>query len=338
MKCFANTSLKRSEFFYRKKVDIIIKVSIVIPVYNVEKYLEECIESAIKQSLNDIEIICINDGSTDSSLEILKKYEEKYSNIIVISQENKGLSASRNVGIRKAKGKYIYFLDSDDFIDTKSMEVCYKECEKYDLDMVTFDAICFLDKDYVGKDFKEDYDRSNLLPQYTLTGEEFYIASNKSGGYRVPVWLNFYNSEFIRKNNLFFIEGIYHEDEIHTCHCLLKAKRIKYINKKFFNRRIRNNSIMTSNLNKKHIHGNFEVFKELYKIYCIYGYDRSTEVGNILYHYINLNIKSTLSRCDFIKEEELRKEVINFLRSNTDIVDISTDIYANKLALYYSLK
>ena len=79
-----------------------------------EKYLEECIESAIKQSLNDIEIICINDGSTDSSLEILKKYEKKYSNIIVISQENKGLSASRNVGIRKAKGKYIYFLDSDD--------------------------------------------------------------------------------------------------------------------------------------------------------------------------------------------------------------------------------
>ena len=110
-------------------MDIIIKVSIVIPVYNVEKYLEECIESAIKQSLNDIEIICINDGSTDSSLEILKKYEKKYSNIIVISQENKGLSASRNVGIRKAKGKYIYFLDSDDFIDTNSMELCYKECE-----------------------------------------------------------------------------------------------------------------------------------------------------------------------------------------------------------------
>ena len=196
-----------------------------------EKYLEECIESAIKQSLNDIEIICINDGSTDSSLEILKKYEKKYSNIIVISQENKGLSASRNVGIRKAKGKYIYFLDSDDFIDTNSMELCYKECEKYNLDMVTFDAICFLDKDYVGNDINEDYDRRDLLPKYMLTGEEFYVVSNKSGGYKAPVWLNFYNTEFIRKNKLFFVEGIYHEDEIHTCHCLLKAKKIKYIDK-----------------------------------------------------------------------------------------------------------
>ena len=303
-----------------------------------EKYLEECIESAIKQSLNDIEIICINDGSTDSSLEILKKYEKKYSNIIVISQENKGLSASRNVGIRKAKGKYIYFLDSDDFIDTNSMELCYKECEKYNLDMVTFDAICFLDKDYVGNDINEDYDRRDLLPKYMLTGEEFYVVSNKSGGYKAPVWLNFYNTEFIRKNKLFFVEGIYHEDEIHTCHCLLKAKKIKYIDKKFFNRRIRNNSIMTSNFNKKHIYGNFEVFKELYKIYCIYNYDINTEVGNTLYQPVNLHAKSTLSRCDFLKEKNIRKEVVEFLNNNTDIVDISTDIYANKLSLYYSLK
>ena len=106
------------------------------------------------------------------------------------------------------------------------MELCYKECEKYNLDMVTFDAICFLDKDYVGNDINEDYDRRDLLPKYMLTGEEFYVVSNKSGGYKAPVWLNFYNTEFIRKNKLFFVEGIYHEDEIHTCHCLLKAKKL----------------------------------------------------------------------------------------------------------------
>ena len=210
--------------------------------------------------------------------------------------------------------------------------------EKYNLDMVTFDAICFLDKDYVGNDINEDYDRRDLLPKYMLTGEEFYVVSNKSGGYKAPVWLNFYNTEFIRKNKLFFVEGIYHEDEIHTCHCLLKAKKIKYIDKKFFNRRIRNNSIMTSNFNKKHIYGNFEVFKELYKIYCIYNYDINTEVGNTLYQHVNLHAKSTLSRCDFLKEKNIRKEVVEFLNNNTDIVDISTDIYANKLSLYYSLK
>ena len=118
----------------------------------------------------------------------------------------------------------------------------------------------------------------------------------------------------------------------------IKGEKIKYIDKKFFNRRIRNNSIMTSNFNKKHIYGNFEVFKELYKIYCIYNYDINTEVGNTLYQHVNLHAKSTLSRCDFLKEKNIRKEVVEFLNNNTDIVDISTDIYANKLSLYYSLK
>ena len=83
---------------------------------------------------------------------------------------------------------------------------------------------------------------------------------------------------------------------------------------------------MTSNFNKKHIYGNFEVFKELYKIYCIYNYDINTEVGNTLYQHVNLHAKN------------IRKEVVEFLNNNTDIVDISTDIYANKLSLYYSLK
>ena len=117
----------------------------------------------------------------------------------------------------------------------------------------------------------------------------------------------------------------------------IKGKKIKYIDKKFFNRRIRNNSIMTSNFNKKHIYGNFEVFKELYKIYCIYNYDINTEVGNTLYQHVNY-MQKYFKQMWLLKEKNIRKEVVEFLNNNTDIVDISTDIYANKLSLYYSLK
>ena len=88
-----------------------INVSIVIPVYNVEKYLKQCLESVVNQTLDKIEVICINDGSTDNSLNILKEYEKKYNNIIIIDQENKGPGFARNIGMKRASGKYIYFLE-----------------------------------------------------------------------------------------------------------------------------------------------------------------------------------------------------------------------------------
>ncbi len=317
---------------------VIIKVSIVIPVYNVEAYLEECMESAVNQTLDNIEIICINDGSTDSSLEILKKYEKKYNNIIIINQENKGLSASRNVGIRNARGKYIYFLDSDDFIDIESMEICYKVCENSKLDMVTFDAKCFLDKNYTGLDINENYDRKGILPETILSGKDFYILSIERGVYRAPVWLNFYKTEFIKNNNLYFVEGIYHEDEIHTCESLLKAKRIKHISYKFFHRRFRNNSIMTSGINKNHVEGNFEVAKQLCKFYRMYKNDKDPKLGYILYKCTNSHIRSTLSRCDSIKDIKLRRELIDFSKKNRDIIEILTDIHLNSLALYYGMR
>ena len=98
------------------------KVSIVVPVYNVEKYLDECIESIINQSLNDIEIICVNDGSTDSSLEILNNYAQKDKRIIVINKSNSGYGNTMNIGINAAKGEYIGIIESDDFADTKMFE------------------------------------------------------------------------------------------------------------------------------------------------------------------------------------------------------------------------
>lgn len=250
-----------------------MKVSIVIPVYNVEKYIEECLESAINQTLNDIEIIVVNDGSTDNSLEKVKPYEKKYNNVRIINQTNKGLSGARNTGLRNATGEYIYFLDSDDYISLESMEYCYKKCKENDLDVLTFDAKCFLDEEDANKIdnmeiiSKENYDRSKVIESKVVSGEDFYNNSIQNNAYKQPVWLYVYRREFLINENLYFYEGLIHEDELYTIEILLKANRVLYIPKIFFFRRIRFNSIMTQKISKKNIESLRIICDEIYKLY-----------------------------------------------------------------------
>ena len=250
-----------------------MKVSIVIPVYNVEKYIEECLESAINQTLNDIEIIVVNDGSTDNSLEKVKPYEKKYNNVRIINQTNKGLSGARNTGLRNATGEYIYFLDSDDYISLESMEYCYKKCKENDLDVLTFDAECFLDEEDAGKidnmDIisKENYERSKIIESKVISGEDFYNYSINKKAYKQPVWLYVYKREFLIKENLYFYEGLIHEDELYTIQVLIKSDRVMYIPKTYFFRRIRFNSIMTSKVKKKNIDSLNIICSEIYSLY-----------------------------------------------------------------------
>lgn len=110
-----------------------IKVSIIIPVYNTEKYIRKCLESAINQTLTDIEIICINDGSTDNSLSILYEYAAKDSRIRVFTKANEGVAKARNLGLRHARGEYVGFIDSDDFVDEKYFEELYNYGPQYDV-------------------------------------------------------------------------------------------------------------------------------------------------------------------------------------------------------------
>ena len=103
------------------------KISVIVPVYNAEEYLEQCLDSIVNQTLDDIEIICVNDGSKDSSLEILKRYKKKYCNLKVINQENKGIIGARITGYENANGKYVGWVDNDDFIELSMYEKCIKK-------------------------------------------------------------------------------------------------------------------------------------------------------------------------------------------------------------------
>ena len=121
-------------------------ISIIIPVYNVSKYLRVCLDSVINQTYKDLEIICINDGSLDNSLDILKEYSNKDNRIIIIDKKNSGVSAARNDGIERSSGEYLFFIDSDDYIDNDFIEVFYNNAKKNDSDLVILSNFWNLDK------------------------------------------------------------------------------------------------------------------------------------------------------------------------------------------------
>ena len=121
-----------------------VKISIIVPVYNTEPYLEQCLDSIINQTLEDIEIICVNDGSTDNSLSILEEYASKDNRIRIINQENKGQGFARNNGLKNVNGEYVLFVDSDDWIELNTCEALYKKVNELDLDMLFFCATSYI--------------------------------------------------------------------------------------------------------------------------------------------------------------------------------------------------
>ena len=222
-----------------------VKVSVIVPVYNVEKYLEECLESIIDQSLRDIEIVCVNDGSTDGSLSILEEYAKLDDRIKIISQENQGLAAARNTGLDNISGDYVYFIDSDDFLELNALEELYNVSVEKSLDFVLFKLINFDDE-------------TNEF--YTISGYEMPAISDLVGDnvfnhndlgelnfkMAVSATSKLYNREFINKIGARFPEGLIFEDNVFFWNVLFNAERIYFLQEHFYNRRRHANSITGS--------------------------------------------------------------------------------------------
>ena len=247
--------------------EISLKVSVVVPIYNVEKYLVETIESLVNQTLREIEIILVNDGSTDKSLEIIEKYKEKDYRIKTINQKNQGQSVARNKGIEVAKGKYIYFMDSDDLLELKTLENCYIKSEKERLDFLIFDSDIFFENIRLEKkydNFKNN--REKKLEDKITLGIKVLKKLEKNKKFKCSPCTHFINMSYLKNNNLFFYPGIIHEDELFSYKLYLNAERVNYLNCKFFKRRLRENSTMTLPKSEKNIIGYLTVARELKKI------------------------------------------------------------------------
>lgn len=281
-------------------------VSVIIPVYNVEKYLRECLDSVVKQTRKDIEIICVNDGSTDGSLEILQEYAEKDRRIKVISQENKGLSGARNTGVRYARGEYIYFLDSDDYIELDAMEYLYQQAKSANLDVLYFDGKSF----YETPEVRAQCERVDCCyrPQEfgdIYSGEQLHALMRKNSAFRPMAVMQFTRRGFYLEKNLSFYEGILHEDVLFSVQCMLKAQRVSHRKKALYHYRRRAGAITTAISTFERVYGKVVVVCELYKI-CRFGaYAEATK--KMLLNYINYQVSVSKEEWERISEEERAK-------------------------------
>ncbi|MDU7455582.1 glycosyltransferase [Clostridium saudiense] len=225
-----------------------VKLSIIVPVYKVESYIEKCINSILKQTINNFEIILVDDGSPDKSGEICDRYAKMDSRIRVIHKENGGLSSARNEGLKYCIGEYVTFVDSDDYLCyDKAYEEMYDLSKKEGSDIVSGNCIW-----YYSDNNNCPMDRNmEVFKRSPMIGEEFFLASLKSDRTYAPVWLNIYRRSLLTENNIIFKEGIHHEDEEFTPRIILKANLISIYNKEFYVYVQRENSITNTKLNKK---------------------------------------------------------------------------------------
>ena len=240
-----------------------IAVSVIITVYNTDKYITDAINSVIGQSFQDFEIIAINDGSTDSSLEKLEQLDRVDKRIKVINQSKKGPSAARNSGYNNAKGEYIVFLDSDDLLESNALALCYNACIENNLDFCTFDAKAFIDEGGFASPFL-NYDRTKTLcAEVVYQGNMMFKALVDKMEYTPSCCLLMIKREFYQQNNLSFYEGILHEDQLFTTTLYMKSKRTQYLPSFLYKRRFRSNSIMTSKFSWYNVDSYLTVCREI---------------------------------------------------------------------------
>ena len=216
--------------------------SIILPVYNVEKYLKACLDSIYNQTFQDFEIIAVNDGSTDGSLGILNDYCDKYGKMVVVSQDNRGLSAARNVGLLHAKGEYICYVDSDDVIFSGMLEKI-SSCFGDTVEIVAYNHV-HVDEEFELLDC--NIQRLSELKLLKGCGKDIYMSLTNSHKYFNAVWRMCVRRSYLDEIGVTFVEGIFYEDVMYTLTCYLNAKCMIYIDEQLYAYRKREGAITSS--------------------------------------------------------------------------------------------
>lgn len=245
-----------------------VKVSVVIPVYNVEDFLGECLDSILNQTLEDIEVICVNDGSPDRSLEILNEYASKDSRMTVLDQENGGHAVATNRGMKLAKGKYIFFMDSDDILELNALEETYKVAEERNVDFVIFQAInYYMDTGELVE--QENYSMNELADFVGDSVFNYRDIRDYIFSITVTPWSKLYNREFVMKNNITYPEGLVFDDNVFFYDTLFAADRITFLRKHLFKRRWYSSSSTTSGA--RHFTNYIKICDLIWDVFFRYG-------------------------------------------------------------------
>ena len=241
-----------------------MKVSVVIPVYNVEPYLEDCLRSVMGQTLRDIEIICVEDAGQDNSKDIIRRLMEEDSRIsLFVNERNVGLAATRNRGLSHATGKYVYFLDSDDMIRPETLLELYERAEEEALDACIFSADFIFEDEALRDKFGSNPAKYKGEYPEVMKGKDLYKAWMKVWDWMPSQPRYFYRRDFLVQNNIRYIDGMLHEDETFAFDVLMNAERVRVIDTAYFIRRFRAASIMSSGPTIRNVISCIEILKHV---------------------------------------------------------------------------
>lgn len=298
-------------------------VSIIIPVYNVEKYIEQCIDSVLNQTYKNLEVILIDDCSDDNSLNICKKKSIEDKRIKVLQNKvNKGQGFTRNRGIDQAKGKYIYFLDSDDYIRNNLFENLIPYMDKYNLEICYFSANVLLD----GEGLSWNADSYMKEHEYKINeGKEVFKELFKNKEFSPSPCLFITNMELIKRNNLRYREGIIYEDNYFVFQLSIKSKKSYVVNEAYYIRRVRPGSTMTStDKQMKRIYSYKMVLNDFYSVIDI----NDKEVIKIVRSNLRSFSVALINKTCLINDKDIIKDIKNFLLKNKFFYDYKILGYA----------
>ena len=302
-----------------------VKVSVIMPVYNAEDYLKESIDCILDQTLDDWELICVDDGSKDNSLAMLNEYAANDSRIKVFHQENQGGGTARNVAITHATGEYLYCMDADDMINDDALEKLYYLALRKDLDVIIFQAINYDDK--LDKTYHNDY--YDMWEIAEFVGDDVFNIDDL-GDYifkiSVTPWCKFYNLDFVKKADAKFAEGLIFHDNIFYWDVVFNAERMYFLREFLYTRRRHITSstgagdkryVSTITINNMIIerfikYGYFEQYKEhLYNRKMRLVYRRFNEVQDQYKPFFFKNMKDDFQ---MLVDHELLEEVLECLK------------------------
>ena len=310
-------------------------ISVIIPAYNVEKYVERCVESVIDQDVENIEIICIDDCSTDRTLDILKSLQQRYNNIILFENEkNGGLSFSRNRGIKAARGEFILFLDADDWFEPNSLNKLYRYAVERKLDILYFEYVQDYESEADRELYEQGYVKSVQKEYGVISGQERFVKVFHELPYNVMSVLGLYRKQFLLEKEVFFYDGIFHEDELFYPTVLLNADRTDHVNEYVYHYFRHSGTITTKDENRiRKVHDLVIICSELENL--VINNDLSPESVSMLSYRVKSMENAT--------KELLKKLLIDgitpdseykVLRHRIKYHEIADDIYRRHAILF----
>ena len=285
-------------------------VSILVPFYNVEQYIDRCIQSLIEQTYENIEILLIDDCSPDKSLEIAQHYAHNDPRIKILRYEkNRGLGGARNYGLENATGEYLLFVDSDDYIEPNTVEVLFDKAKQNDL--------CVLEANYL----KEGEINSEVLPRKSCYSEK--VFSGKEYWESIPIapvvaWNKFYKLSFLIENNIVFQLRKF-EDVAFTAEVFMKAERVMNIDFPFYHYIVRENSIMTETTSVSHLEDAYSLIKDM-KILFESNKENEQMKKSYLYSYIGFFRLWHLYKGDITIKKEMKRSVMMLFKASRKFI------------------